>query len=150
MPAQSEFIREFDRLNSLIDEMYHEIAARQGLSDSAYSVLQAMAALGEGCTQTEVYRYCGLNKQTVNSCVTRLRQNGLVFSPAEGGRERRLYLTEAGQAVVREKIAPIEALEDETFAEMTPQERQEILRILNKYLTVFRGKLRARDGKATK
>lgn len=141
MTLQNEFFREFDRLNSLIDELYHDIAAKQGLSDSAYSVLQAIAVLGEGCTQTEVYRHCGLNKQTVNSCVTKLRRDGVLDCRPGVGREVKLYFTDAGKTVVAEKIAPIEALENETFDEMTAVEREEILRLLNKYLTVFRGKL---------
>ena len=32
-------LREFDRLNNAIVELYHEIATMQGLSDSAYAIL---------------------------------------------------------------------------------------------------------------
>ena len=47
-------LQEFDRLNNAIDELYHDICLMQGLSDSAYAILQAILVLGNGCTQTEI------------------------------------------------------------------------------------------------
>ena len=44
-------LQEFDRLSNSIFEFYHEIAMRQGLSDSAYAILQSILVLGNGCTQ---------------------------------------------------------------------------------------------------
>lgn len=137
---QNEFLREFEALNSQINEFYHVIAAKQGLSDSAYSILQAMLVLGDGCTQTEICRYSYLNKQTVNSSVKNLRKNGVVEFKEGTGREMKLYLTAAGQKLVREKILPIEQAENEVFDDMTMEERREILRLTNKYLTSFRKK----------
>ena len=49
-------LQEFDRLNNAIDELYHDICLMQGLSDSAYAILQAILVLGNGCTQTEIYK----------------------------------------------------------------------------------------------
>lgn len=139
---QNEFLREFEMLNSQINEFYHEIAARQGLSDSAYDILQAMLVLGDGCTQTEICRYSYLNKQTVNSSVKNLMKNGIVELKEGTGREMKLYLTAAGQKLVREKILPIEQAENEVFAEMTQGEQQEILRLTGKYLSLFREKIK--------
>lgn len=38
---------------------------KQGLSASAYAILQARLVLGDGCTQTEICKHTLLNKQTV-------------------------------------------------------------------------------------
>lgn len=80
-------LQEFDRLNNMIAEFYHEIAMKQGLSDSAYAILQALLVLGNGCTQTDIYKYTLLNKQTVNSSVKKLQYDGFLdFQPGSGKR----------------------------------------------------------------
>ena len=135
-------LQEFDRLNNAIDELYHEIATMQGLSDSAYAILQAILVLGNGCTQTEIYKYTLLNKQTVNSSVKRLHQDGLIAFQAGIGRELKIYLTTKGKTLVREKILPIEQAENEVFEEMTDKEQQELLHLVKKYLISFRSKIK--------
>ena len=134
-------LQEFDRLNNAIDELYHDICLMQGLSDSAYAILQAILVLGNGCTQTEIYKYTLLNKQTVNSSAKKLNQDGVIEFQAGVGRELKIYLTAKGEALVREKILPIEQVENKVFEEMTEKEHQEILRLAEKYLTSFRSKI---------
>ena len=134
-------LQEFDRLNNAINEFYHEIAIMQGLSDSAYAILQAILVLGNGCTQTEIYKYTLLNKQTVNSSAKKLNQDGLIDFQPGVGRELNIYLTPKGEALVREKILPIERAENKVFEEMTDKEHQGILRLMEKYLTSFRSKI---------
>ena len=50
-------------------------------------------------------------------------------------------MTAKGEALVREKILPIEQVENKVFEEMTEKEHQEILRLVEKYLTSFRSKI---------
>lgn len=137
-------LHEFDRLNNMIDEFYHEIAVRQRLSDSAYAILQAILVLGDGCTQTDIYRYTLLNKQTVNSSVKRLQQDGLIEFFPGNGRELKIKFTEKGVTVVREKVLPIEQSENEVFEEMTVEEHQQLLHLVGKYLESFKSKVTAR------
>lgn len=139
---QNKTLVEFDRLNRQIDELYYEIAAKQGLSESAYAILQAILVLGDGCTQTEIYRYSELNKQTVNSSVRRLREDGLIAVQPGSGREQKLSLTKAGETLVTGKILPIEQAESAVFDAMTAEEQAEILRLTDKYLAMFRAKVR--------
>lgn len=133
-------LQEFDRLTNLIFEFYHEIALRQGLSDSAYAILQSILVLGSGCTQTDIYKYTLLNKQTVHSSVKKLNQKGLIEFRSGNGRELKIYLTDNGARLVKEKIVPVEQAENEVFEEMTKEEQREILRLLEKYLDSFREK----------
>ena len=126
-------LQEFDRLNNAIDELYHDICLMQGLSDSAYAILQAILVLGN--------KYTLLNKQTVNSSAKKLNQDGVIEFQAGVGRELKIYLTAKGEALVREKILPIEQVENKVFEEMTEKEHQEILRLVEEYLTSFRSKI---------
>lgn len=139
---QNEFLQQFTCVSDRIDDFYHEIAQKQGLSDSAYAILQAMLVLGNGCTQAEICRYSYLNKQTVNSSVKNLKKNGIVEFKKGTGREVELYLTAEGEKLVQEKVLPYEQAENEVFAEMTPQEQQEILRLTEKYLTALKQKVK--------
>lgn len=139
---QNDVLQEFVRLRHLIDEFYHEIAMKQGLSDSAYSILQAILVLGDGCTQTEICKYTCLNKQTVNSSVKKLKQDGIIEFQSGNGREMKIHLTTNGEVLVDEKVLPIERAESEIFDEMTIEEQRQILRLTEKYLESFRGKVK--------
>ena len=143
---QNKTLQEFDRLNRLVNELYHEIAVKQGISDSAYSILQAMLILGNGNTQTDICKYTCLNKQTVNSSVKKLKQNGLIEFHQGNGREMKIYLTSKGQYFINENILPIEQAENEVFDEMTIQEQREILRLIENYLSSFRHKIEKLQG----
>lgn len=134
-------LKEFSHLCYSIDELYHKIAMQHGLSDSAYSILEAVLIMGNGCTQTEIYKYTLLNKQTVNSSVKKLSQDGLIEFQPGNGRELKIYLTSQGEALVSEKILPIEQTVNEVFDEMTIEEQNEMLRLMRKYLHSFRSKI---------
>lgn len=138
---QNQTLQEFDRISNSINEFYHEIALKQGLSDSAYDILQAILILGEGCTQTEIYKYCYLNKQTVNSSVKKLKEDGLIDFTRRAGREIHIHFTKLGEQIVNEKILPIEQAESDVFEEMTKEEQKEILRLMNKYFDNFKSKI---------
>ena len=138
---QNKTLQEFDRLNRQIDELYHEIAAKRGLSDSAYGILQAMLVLGEGCTQTAVCRYACLNKQTVNSSVRRMVQDGLIELRRGEGREMHMHLTVQGERMMRERVLPVERAENEVFDEMAVEDQRAILRLVSHYLDSFRRKV---------
>ena len=139
--TQNKTLQEFDRLNRLVNELYHEIAVKQGISDSAYSILQAMLILENGNTQTDICKYTCLNKQTVNSSVKKLKQNGLIEFHQGNGRKMKIYLTSKGKDFINENILSIEQAENEVFDEMTIQEQREILRLIENYLSSFRHKI---------
>ena len=147
---QNTTSREFDRLNWMIDDLYHEIASHLDLSDSGYAVMRVFLILGDSCTQTEICRYASLAKQTVNSSVKRLERQGLIFFEESSGRERRIRLTAAGEEMVYDRIRLIEEAENAAFCEMTEQEQETLLRITEQYAKSFQEKVSAildREGK---
>ncbi|MCR0338596.1 MarR family transcriptional regulator, partial [[Clostridium] innocuum] len=97
-------------------------------------------------TQTDICKYTCLNKQTVNSYVKKLKQNGLIEFHQGNGREMKIYLTSKGQNFINENILPIEQAENEVFDEMTIQEQREILRLIENYLSSFRHKIEKLQG----
>ena len=85
--------RKYNNLFRLENELYHDIAVKMGLSDSAFGILYWLDDLGDGCLQRDVCVASGLTKQTVNSSVHKLERTGFVELRVEQGRGTHLHLT---------------------------------------------------------
>ena len=129
--------REYNRLYRLSNELYHNVAVKMGLSDSAFDILYALDNLGDGCLQKDVCTASGLTKQTVNTSVHKLEREGVVRLETERGRGTHLYLTKVGRALVEERIQPIIAAEEAAFGQMDSDECEELLRLSRTYLEHF-------------
>lgn len=138
---QNQALREFDQLNHQIETFYHTVAARLGFSDSAFIILRSLLELGDGCTQKDICDASFLNKQTVNSSVQKLIRDGVLRAQPGIGREMKLYLTENGEILMREKICPVINAESAVFDEMSIGERKELLRLTEKFLIQFKEKM---------
>lgn len=125
-------VEELNRLYQAMDETYHAVAARAGLSDSAFLIFYALAELGDGCTQQEIARRYYASKQTIHSSIKVLEQKGyLTRTP---GRDRRILLTPAGRQVLEEKLTPVFRQENQAVEAMDPQELETLLVLLRKYV----------------
>lgn len=130
--------REYNTLFRLNNELYHAIALQMGLSDSAFDILYVLDDLGDGCLQKDVCDASGMTKQTVNSSVHKLERSGIVELTVERGRGTHLHLTKAGRSLVEERIRPVMRAEEAAFADMEPEECEELLRLSRKYLDCLR------------
>ena len=131
--------RKYNNLFRLENELYHDIAVKMGLSDSAFGILYWLDDLGDGCLQRDVCVASGLTKQTVNSSVHKLERAGSVELRVEHGRGTHLHLTEAGRVLVTKRIRPVARAEEAAFAAMAPGECEELLRLSRVYLEHLRG-----------
>ncbi len=141
--GQGPGIREFNRLYKELDDLYHNLALRQGLSDSASIILYALYLLGDGCLQKDVCAASGMTKQTVNTSVHKLERVGAVELRVERGRGTHLHLTETGRKLVEACIRPVVDAEEAAFAAMSPEECEELLRLTRAYLEHLRAKAEA-------
>lgn len=135
---QGKQLEEFNRLYREMDQIYHGLAVRMGLSDSAFIILYTIAELGEGCLQKDIASWCSLSRQTVNSSIQNLKAQGFLSLDSGKGREKEIFLTEEGKGLIEEKIFPVMELEQSVFEEMSPKECREMLKLMEKYV----GKLR--------
>ncbi len=137
MDAEQLF-QEFLRLDHQIEEFYHELAVRLGLSDSAFQVLWSVAELGEGCTQRDICRQFFLSKQTAHSSVRKLEQEGVLTLRPGSGREVAIFLTEKGKALVGEKVVPTMEAERAAARGLQAAEWETALRLMRKWFGLFR------------
>lgn len=95
------------RLNNLekdIDSIFTRAAVHVGLSDSAFDILYALEAYGDGCSQKDLCERCWMGKQTINSSIKRLCEQGILEKTAGPGRTTTISLTATGRALVAEKV----------------------------------------------
>ena len=111
------------------DAIYHGVALRHGLSDTALWVLYLLSVTQEECTQQDLIRQCFFTKQTVNTAVAGLVKRGwLTMEMIPGTRNRkRLLLTPEGEAVAAETALPMRAAELRAYGSLSQQELEQYL-----------------------
>ena len=140
--GQGPGIREFNRLYKELDDLYHNLALRQGLSDSASIILYALYLLGDGCLQRDICDLSYISKQTINSSIRRLEQDGYLYLQRTG--QRHAHLPDAGgpQAGGR-KSRPCGRHGGTRVSGMPQEDQQALLRLTHAYLA----RLRAEAGR---
>lgn len=134
----TQMLAEYTRLHSEMDGLYHTLAVRAGLSDSALDILYALCVLGDGCLQRDVCALSFTSKQTIHSSIRKLEQDGLLRLQPGQGREVHIRLTPQGSRLIQEKVLPILDLEHQAMACLSPEERESFLRLTRQYISHFR------------
>lgn len=144
MTVQNEHdVQEINRLYKELNDMYHDISLKIGVSDSAFTILYIICELGDGCLQKDICYESFSNKQTINSSIRKLEQEGYLYLKQGRGRDKNIYLTDFGRQFVQEKIQPVIDMEDGAFLSFTLQERRDFLRLYRKYVDHLRDGLRS-------
>lgn len=89
MTQQSKQLRRFNRLVGETDAVYHELANRLGLSDSAFQILYTLQSEDGACPLRDICAFSGLTKQTVNSALRKLEAEGRVTTESSARAIRR-------------------------------------------------------------
>ena len=136
-----------EELNSLwrdIDGAYHDLCVSLGLSGSAFDILYALYSLGEGCHQSDICAWAFVGKQTVNTSIHKLVDQGYVtLGRAPRGRGKGIYLTDEGHAMMERLIAPVAQAEACALASLGQDDCREALRIMGAYAAELRRRFAA-------
>lgn len=138
---QSE-TRRYNRLISEIDEVYHEVAVRQGYSDSAMAILYALADNDGRCPLPELIRLSGVNKQTINSALRKLEKEDIIYLESAGGKSKRVCLTEKGRSTVRKTVERVIDVEKRIYSSWSKEEWSLYLQLTERYLHQLREEMR--------
>lgn len=129
--------------NSLFKEMtdiYHNIALKLEISDSAFLILYAIVELGCGCTQKDIAQMYYMSKQTINSSIKNLEKSGYIALKQDKGNNKQIFLTTLGEKLAQEKIKPVIKIENDVFAQMSFDESQKLLKLTRKYTDLLKEK----------
>ena len=69
-------LKEYNQIYKELNEIYHSMALKTGLSDSAFDIFYAIAVIGDGCLQRDICQMTFLSKQTIHSSVRKLEKEG--------------------------------------------------------------------------
>ena len=139
--------KKFNQLTCEIEGIYHEASWKLGLSDSAQRILYAICNLGDPCFLSDVIRFSGISKQTINSALRKLEGEEILTVTATGGRKKQISLTEKGRTLARETVMQIIRIEDEIYSGWTEEERRLYLELTQRYFEAFREKIRDLKGR---
>ena len=118
--------------------LYSSWAASKNIN---YYLLFVLYALDEqeAMTQKKICICTGLTKQTVNSVIRSLKEEGYVelVPGLEDRRERQIILTEKGEVYSRELIAPLRELEHRVLQIMGSDRAQQMVDDIALFNTLF-------------
>lgn len=135
-------MKRFNYLMTEIDAAYHEAALKLGLSDSAMMILYTICNNGNECMLHDIIRLSGISKQTVNSALRKLENDGIVFTQPAGGRAKKLCLTEKGIPVAKDTVYKIIEIENKIFGSWKRQELDMYIGLTQSYLNSFREEIK--------
>ena len=120
----TDFIERIEQQRKEQDFIYHNVAARFGLSDTTMWVLYNVYTSKDVITQQELCRQCFFAKQTVNTAITSLSQNGYVALESITGtrNQKKILLTEKGITLAEATIAPLIEAESSAYSVLSREE----------------------------
>ena len=139
--TDNDVLIEFNRLTREINEVYHNVSSKLGISDSAFIILYALVELGDGCRQADIVKAYCVNKQTINSSVKKLQKEGYIELRASKGLDRNIFVTPKGEKIIEEKIYTIFEIENSIINEFSNEEQIMLSLLTKKYLQKLKEKV---------
>ena len=132
--------QEFISASKEVDDVYHTLALKFGLSDSAMWILCTMRDAKRELTQSEIAQEMSMSRQTVNSAIKNLEKQGYLRLEAVTGdrRNKTLSFTEEGEAFAKRTVDRVLSLEHQIFESLEVEEQEQLTRILRKYTRYMR------------
>lgn len=133
MNTDHEKIHRVNFLSNELDAIYHQAAKKLRLSDSALLVLYMLYERGGTSPLLDICAESGISKQTINSALRKLEQEGILYLKSDGKKTKRVCLTEKGNAYVDQTAARLFQAECDAFHDWTDEEIKQYLELMEKY-----------------
>ncbi len=135
-------IKDISNIVNTINGIYHEIAVKLGLSDSAFNILYMLNERGNGCNQSVMYKETGMTRSTVNSSIRRLEKMNILYLKSGLKNNTCVYLTQYGEEFVCKTIQKVVKMESEIFSQWTQEEKEFYISINERYATQLAEKIK--------
>ncbi len=135
-----EFIRRIEQQRKEQDSIYHSVAEKYGLSDTAMWVLYLVTEGSGNITQQDLCRQSCYAKQTINTAVNSLTKSGFVeLIPIPGTRNhKKIQLTDSGRGLVNRTTRNLKAAEERAYGRLTDDELETYLDITSRLTAYLR------------
>lgn len=142
-----EVLHRINCLSNDLDSLYHQAARKLGVADSVLIVSYMIYEKGDGCLLYDVCSESGLSKQTINSAIRKMEQDGVLYLEQGKGKTKRIRLTEQGREFVWQIANRIQEAECNTFQGWTEEEVAMHLKLMEKYNNAFRREIEKMEGR---
>lgn len=129
----SNDMNRYNRLLCEIEAIYHKVALKLDINDSALKILYTICDIGNGCLLNDIRIRSGLSKQTLNSAVRRLEDDALVYLEAADGRSKRVFLTDKGLTLADNTAMKLIDIENGIFASWNTHDVEAYLALTEKF-----------------
>lgn len=135
MNVNVEFIMQFNEIMKEGDGVYRELARKFGISECALWIIYTLR-LSEPIAQSEICSRICQPKQTINSSLKRLHEDGYIQMLADRDKRRKLLrLTEKGAELAQRTADIVIAAENSSLASFSDEERSEFFRMYKKFVS---------------
>lgn len=134
-------MKRFNHLISEINALYHEAALKLGISDSAMQILYTICSKDDVCLISDVCRLTGISKQTINSALRKLEEEGIIYLETYKGRHKCIHLTKSGKTLAEQTAAKIIEIENKVFEAWPKEKIQLYLSLTQEYLDMFQNEI---------
>lgn len=136
-------MEEIMTLLKIYDKLYYEWSKNSGMPETAFYILMTVWEKDGSCTQSDICEYWSYSRQTVNSAIRLLENDGfLKLVQQESGRKKTIALSEAGEQYAARYIAPLLKLDDDVWEDIPKEERDVCISVINKHLQTFGNRLK--------
>lgn len=133
MVEQNEELRKFNYIMGEIDGEYHNLCVSMEISDSVFNILYFIYDQGDGASQSQIVKYFGTSRKTVNSAIHKMVTQGLITLSDKEGRNKKIYLTKEGRKLADSIIPDVVAAENDALNSWSEGDKEIFLRMLNDY-----------------
>ncbi len=148
MKQSLERVHRINYVTAKLDALYHKAAKALGLADSTMFALYTLYDRGGSCSLAEI-NAAGICKQTANSAMRRLEAEGVIRLEAQGGKAKKVILTERGKALAERTVARLFEAEAAVLALWSDEELESYTRLGQRYVEGFQEKLASLSGEKT-
>lgn len=136
----SEYGVLLDQFDKELDDIYHDYALRHGLSDAALWILYVIHDSETCVTQADICNGWFFSRQTINTALKGLVQQGILKLDAVPGnrKSKHVTLTSQGQAAAQRIVAPLKQAENQVFASFSDAENQLFVEMAGKRCSLLR------------
>lgn len=144
MRNELEDLLEYNGLYKENDELYRNVAKAMGLSDCAFWILYFLREGKRELNQSELCSVLYVPKQTVNSSLKRLEEDGMIeLREGTDKRSRLVRLTQKGTELAAGTVDRVLQAELQAMGNMTAEERAAFLGLFHKYTNLLKQEIRS-------
>lgn len=133
--------KQLDALNcqyKLFDMIYHKLAVKFLISDSELIILYEIYTSNNQLTQKDLCSLYGLSKQTINSSIKKLKNDGyIILENLKNNKHKYISLTDIGMDFCNRTIAKVVEIEKKSLEYLSAEQREVLISVTDLYLNAL-------------